>query len=118
VDFDPSVPPEIQNLRASLWPIVNWLIPMRVQPATGGEVDYFALRAQLLPRVPISGEWLIIPRYHAPVDRVEWTDDGRVVARLKEIPADASYLDELERAGWLTFPPPAADDWLKRLEPE
>jgi hypothetical protein len=121
VDFDPgslinpSWPPEAQELRATLWPVVNFLLPIRLQPAAEGEADYFALKPQLLPRVPVPGEWLEVPRGRALVDRVQWTSDGRVGVHLQEAAMDASYLDELGQAGWKTFPRQDADDWLKRL---
>ena len=93
-------------------------MPIRLEPAAEGEVDYFALKPQLLPRVPNAGESVVIPRYRALVDRVDWTEDGRVIVRLQEALVDASYLEELDQAGWRTFPRRDADDWLGRLEAE
>jgi hypothetical protein len=124
VDFDlrsllnPDWPPEIQELRAGLWPVVNWLMPIRLEPAAEGEVDYLALRPQLLPRVPVAGDWVYVPRHRALVDRVEWSEDGRVVVRLQSAAVDAGYLEELEQAGWQTFPRHDADEWLRGLTPD
>ena len=69
-------------------------------------------------RVLVAGEWLHIPRFRARIERVDWSEDGRVVVRLQTASVDASYLEELEQAGWKTFPRHDADDWLKDLAPE
>jgi hypothetical protein len=49
--LDPGLPEEAKRLRMALWTMVNWIIPIRLHPIVeGGDVDYLALKYQLLPR--------------------------------------------------------------------
>ena len=116
--IDPAWPVEVAELRTTLWPVVNWLMPLRLEPADEGGADYLALRPQLLARAPVAGEWLYIPRHRARIERVEWTEDGRVIGRLQDADVEPSYLEDLERAGWQVFPRHDADEWLRRITEE
>jgi hypothetical protein len=69
----------------------------------------------VLPRVPVAGDWVEIPRYRTRVKRAQWSPDGRVIARLEEATVEINYLDELEHAGWQTFTRRGADEWLHEL---
>jgi len=114
--FDPSWDEETRHLRGTLWPVVNWLMPIRLEPAAEGEADYLALKPQLLPRVPVAGDWVEVPGYWARVERLSWGADGRVLARLQEARVEPGVIDDLDRAGWQTFPRQDADEWLRRLD--
>jgi hypothetical protein len=111
-----DVPLEVIEQRASLWPVVNWLLPIMMRPPTGN-VDYFGLRGQPLPTVPRQGEWLGIDalRARVEVERVQWGSDGRVMAKLGVALLDPDQLDLLRAEGWDIFPPQQAEDWLADL---
>jgi hypothetical protein len=63
--FDPSWDAETRKLRGTRWTVVNWILPLRLVPASVGGVDYLAHRPQLLPRVPTTGESLEAVRHRA-----------------------------------------------------
>ena len=94
--------------------MVNWLLPIRLTPLKDppGEVDYLALRHQLLPRVPVAGEAFVLPGLNAEVSQVTWRADGRVTVRLVDVAAAAAYLDTLTGAGWDVFTRHDADALL------
>lgn len=104
--IDPEWPEEIQALRAALWSVVNWVYPLRLDPAApGDDAEYLAHKAQLLPRVPVPGEWVEVVDHRAPVERVQWASDGRVIVRLRAGTVKPAFLEELERA-LADIPPP------------
>jgi hypothetical protein len=112
---DPSLPLEVQELRASLWTPVTWVLRIRLHPAGSGDVDYLAIRHQLLPRAPVAGDWILLPDSWAQVDRAQWDDQGRFSARIHEVIRKLNYLETLQQAGWETFTRDDADDWLEKL---
>jgi hypothetical protein len=112
---DPSLPPQVRELRLALWTIVNWILPVRLHPVAAQEFDYLALRPQLLPRAPVAGDWVLLPDSWAQVERAQWDDQGRFGARIHTVTRKAGYLEDLERAGWETFTAGDADDWVEKL---
>jgi hypothetical protein len=69
---------EAQEKRAMLWPIVNWLLPLRFT-AAGVANDMLAMHNQPLPTVPRQGESREVLGARARIERVQWTQDGRVL---------------------------------------
>lgn len=109
--FPPDLPDEVRLFRAQHWIPVNLLFPLKFGPETK-DMEYLALKHQLLPRVPAQGEWIEIPRHYQPVEAVRWGADGKVLVRLRMATVEAGYLDELQAAGWTTFPRYDADEWF------
>lgn len=76
------------------------------------EEDFLALKAQLLPRVPVAGEDIELPDYWGSAERVKWGADGRVVVKLERALVDAEYVDKLRATDWRVFPRRDAGDLL------
>ena len=112
---DPSLDPEAQKLRLTLWAIVNWLLPIRLHPAAEGGFDYYALKHQLLPRAPVAGDRVLLPDSWAQVTRAQWDDQGRFAAVIQAVTRKTDYLDQLQQAGWETFPSQDTDEWLQKI---
>jgi hypothetical protein len=106
-----DIPVEAMEQRSMLWPIVNWIVPIRLEPVGAGD-DLYATRHQPLPTVPRTGEWLSIIDRRVPVERVQWMNDGRVLVILRTIAVAYEFTDLLGDAGWNVFPRTDPDDWM------
>jgi hypothetical protein len=109
--------PEDARLRALLWSIVNFAIPLRVGLPDGTEEQEMLARANwLLPRTPVVGEYIQVLGKHVPVERVLWTDERKVLVRLAEMLASGPTLEALEAAGWEILGPESEppSEWFEQ----
>jgi hypothetical protein len=108
-----DIPMDAIAQRATLWPVVNWLLVVRLAP-TGTSDDMFARKSQPLPTVPRIGEWRDVLDRPVQIERVQWDNDGRVIVRLRTVELAYDALDQLRADGWTVFPRDEPEDWLAR----
>jgi hypothetical protein len=96
--------PEGQYRRAMLWPVINWLLPLRFDPPSDA-IDMLASRHQPLPAVPRQGEFLLVEAFdrRIQVDRVTWDARSRVMVRLVPVLTSPEATDALKATGWDVF---------------
>ena len=112
-----DTPDRTIEVRATLWPVVNWLLPITLTPAGSG-ADLLALRSQPLPAIPRTGEWLRIGDARVEVDAVVWDGQGRITVRLSDITVTYEFVETIKTAGWQVITREDPDEWANAFKDE